>query len=70
MNCAVIILHEFYTNFMLSKLTIFYYFAILSNIIWKEKYLNMDESDSDSEENQFNRIFNYISQGVVYVYKS
>lgn len=29
---------------------------------------NMDESDSDSEANQFNRIFIYISQGMDYVF--
>ena len=30
----------------------------------------MDKSDSDSEANQFNRIFIYISQGMNYVFKS
>ena len=30
----------------------------------------MDESDSDSEANQFNRIFIYTSQGMNYVFKS
>ena len=29
---------------------------------------NMDESDNDSEANQFNRIFIYISQGMDYVF--
>ncbi len=29
----------------------------------------MDESDSDSEANQFNRIFIYISQGMNNVFK-
>ena len=28
----------------------------------------MDESDNDSEANQFNRIFMYISQGMDYVF--
>ena len=30
----------------------------------------MDDSDSDSEANQFNRIFTYISQGLDYVFRS
>ena len=29
---------------------------------------NIDESDNDSEANQFNRIFIYISQGMDYVF--
>lgn len=29
---------------------------------------NMDESDNDSEANQFNRIFIYISQGMDYAF--
>ena len=28
---------------------------------------NLDESDNDSDANQFNRIFIYISQGMDYV---
>ena len=58
------------TIFTAFKLTVSGLFVILIGKYYlRGGIFNMDDSDSDSEANQFNRFFIYISQGMDYIFR-
>lgn len=63
------VLHKFNTTFTFFRIDYVrsFCYTVLQYYLRGEIF-NMDESDNDSEANQFNRIFIYISQGMDYVF--